>query len=155
MVGNRPVDKDEIQAMMESSGLKLLARTSLKTIGWIQSRLYWNVAKLKLKTWVHGNSHSEVRLNGGTSTKKSYIWLLEDQLEDHSLHGELNYFSFTYMIVDCIDFMLLLNEYKTDLCCFCWIGQGKRSWAGSKVAWKGCQRTAGPNLLINPWASLT
>ena len=43
MVGHRPVDQDEIQAMMESGGLKLLARTSLKTMGWIQARLYWKV----------------------------------------------------------------------------------------------------------------
>ena len=45
---------------------------------------------------------------------------------------------------------LFLESYFTEFSCY-----RERSWAGSKVAWKGCQRTAGPNLSINPWASLT
>ena len=57
---------------------------------------------------------------------------------------------------DCINFMLCFYHksriyVKLFACMFIWLG-AKRT---RKVAWKGCQRTAGPNLSINPWASLT
>ena len=53
----------------------------------VRSSVFFSIVLKK----IHGYSHSEEEerrwLNGGTSTKKSYIWLLEDQLEDHSLYG--------------------------------------------------------------------
>ena len=47
--------------------------------------------------------------------------------------------------------MLLLNEYKTDSCCFVVLARGKGVEQGLKWLERVVsQRTAGPNLSINP-----
>ena len=61
-----------------------------------------------------------------------------------------NYSTFIYKIV-LISCHYFMNTSSICVVLLIWLGErGLR-----KVAGKGCQRTAGPNLLINPWASLT